>query len=441
MNRDFPTARSNSQMPQSVTTDDLIRRRDRAFGAGARLFYDRPLHLVRGEGAYVFDVDGRRYVDMYNNVPCVGHAHPRVVEAMARQQATLNTHNRYLHEGAIALAERLTALQGVTECVVFSCSGTEAVENALRMARIATGARGIVCTDATYHGSNAWVGGLTRVGEAGPVDRDARAIAFPQTLRPITPGLTGEALTDAYLDRLDDAIDDLKASGSGFAAFIVCSILANEGLPDIPPGFMPRATQRVHAAGGLMIADEVQAGYGRTGQWWGYDAVGFRPDIVVTGKPMGAGLPLGATAASRAVVEGFRAETRYFNTFASSPLQAAVGMAVLDVIEQEGLVANVARVGAALKGALLNRRGRWDAIIDLRGVGLFLGIELVDATGEPDAALAFAIVCGLRDKGFLVSNAGIFNNVVKIRPPLVFSMADADAFLAAWDGVVAERRG
>jgi 4-aminobutyrate aminotransferase-like enzyme len=419
----------------------LIQRRDRAFGAGARLFYDEPLHLVRGEGCHVFDAEGRRYVDMYNNVPCVGHAHPRVVEAMAHQQATLNTHNRYLHEGAIVLAERLTALQGVTECVVFSCSGTEAVENALRMARFATGARGIICTNATYHGSNAWVGGLTRVGEHGPSDPDARAIPFPEILRPITPGLSGEALTGAYLARLDAAIDDLKQSGSGFAALILCSILANEGLPNLPPDFMASAAQRVRAAGGLMIADEVQAGYGRTGQWWGYDATGFIPDIVVTGKPMGAGLPLAATAASRAVVERFRAETRYFNTFASSPLQAAVGLAVLDIIEQEGLIDNVALVGKALKKALAERKPAWDAIIDVRGTGLFLGIELVDKTGAPSADLAFDMVCRLRRKGFLVSNAGIFGNVVKIRPPLVFSMADGEAFLDAFDQVVADQRG
>jgi len=424
-----------------LTSEDLLRRRDAAFGAGAQLFYDTPLHLVRGDGVQLFDPGGRRYVDMYNNVPCVGHAHPRVVEAMARQQATLNTHNRYLHEGAIELAERLIALQGVTQCVVFSCSGTEAVENALRMARFATGARGIICTNATYHGSNAWVGGLTRVGEGGPADPDARAIPFPETLRPIAPGVTGAALTDAYLARLDAAIADLKASDAGFAGLIMCSILANEGLPDLPPAFMAKAADRVRAAGGLMIADEVQAGYGRTGQWWGYRASGFTPDIVVTGKPMGAGLPLAATAASRHVVEKFRAETRYFNTFASSPLQAAVGMAVLDVIEDEKLIENVARVGAALKAALTERRDRWDAIVDVRGTGLFLGVELVDRQGKPSRELAFQTICRLKDKGFLTSNAGAFGNVVKVRPPLVFSMKDADAFLGAWDAVVEESRG
>lgn len=411
----------------------LIERRDRAFGGGARLFYDEPLHLARGLGCYLFDVDGRRFVDMYNNVPCVGHAHPAIAAAMARQQATLNTHSRYLHEGAIELAERLTALQGVTQSVVFSCTGTEAVENALRMARYATGARGIVCTDATYHGSNAWVGGLPRGG-----DPDARTIPFPQTLRPIAPGLTGRALSDAYLATLEAAIADLQASGSGFAALILCSILANEGLPDVPPDFLARASGIVRAAGGLLIADEVQAGYGRTGQWWGYGFHDFTPDIVVTGKPMGAGLPLAATAASRVVVERFRAETRYFNTFAATPLQAAVGLAVLDVIEAEDLLANVARVGTALKAALTERRTRSDAMVDVRGVGLFLGVEIVDAAGAPSAARAHDLVNRLRRKGFLVGADGALRNVIKIRPPLVFSMADADAFLHAFDQVLAD---
>lgn len=423
-------------MTTPKSTADLIKRRDQAFGAGAQLFYDEPLHLVRGEGCYLFDAEGRRYTDMYNNVPCVGHAHPTVVEAMAQQQATLNTHSRYLHEGAIRFAERLTGLQRVTESVVFSCSGTEAVENALRMARFATGASGIVCTNATYHGSNAWVGGLPRNR-----DPNARTFPFPETLRPIVSGLTSEALTDAYLAKLDDAVNDLKMSGSGFAALIVCPIMANEGLPDMPLDFMAKAAQLAHAAGGLVIADEVQAGYGRTGQWWGYDVTGFTPDIVVTGKPMGAGLPVAATAASRAVVERFRAETHYFNTFASSPLQAAVGLAVLDIIENEALVDNAAKVGATLKAALVQRKAANDAIVDVRGIGLFLGIEMVDETGTPSADLAFDIVCRLRRKGFLVGADGVFHNVVKIRPPLVFSAADAEAFVEAFDQVMAEQHG
>lgn len=418
---------------------DLIARRDAAFGAGAPLFYEHPLHLVRGEGVHLFDADGRRYVDMYNNVPCVGHANPRVVEAMARQQGTLNTHSRYLHEAAIAFAERLAALHGPQiESVILCCSGTEANEVALRMARFATGHRGIIATDATYHGNSELVGSLTRIRQQERPDPAVRGIPFPETYRPIAPNLTEERLCEAYLARLGEAIDELRASGQGVAALILCSILANEGLPDVPGDFMARAAAMVRAAGGLVVADEVQAGYARTGHWWGYEAMGFTPDIVVTGKPMGNGLPLAATAGSRALVETFRARTRYFNTFASSPLQAAVGMAVLDEIEQRGLRDNVAAVGGALKAALAARKGASEAIGDVRGHGLFIGVEMVrPPDGAPDAALAKQVINALKDRGFLTSNAGAYANVVKIRPPLPFSHADAAAFLGAWDETIA----
>ncbi|MBW8743562.1 MAG: aminotransferase class III-fold pyridoxal phosphate-dependent enzyme [Sphingomonas sp.] len=420
---------------------ELIARRDRAFGKGAKLFYDNPLHLVRGKGAYLYDADGRRYVDMYNNVPCVGHAHPRIVEAMAHQQATLNTHSRYLNESAIALAERLTGLQRVTDCAIFSCSGTEAIEVAIRVAQLGTGARGIICTNHTYHGNNLVVGALTSLSEDDKSRPDLRAIPFPETFRPIVAGLTDAALADAYIARLVAAIEELKADGAGFAALILCPILANEGLPDIPEGFMTKATQVVKAAGGLIIADEVQAGYGRTGQWWGYDAVGLVPDIVVTGKPMGAGLPLAATTGRRDLIEEFRAQTRYFNTFAASPLQGAVGLAVIETLESEGIIDNAAIVGAALKSGLAQRIGHWRGLGDVRGIGLFLGAEFVDAEGAPDSLRAFDIVCRLRDKGFLTSTDGAFNNIVKIRPPLPLSQDDALAFLDAFDAVMADIHG
>jgi 4-aminobutyrate aminotransferase-like enzyme len=421
-------------------TTDLLARRNAALGAGAPLFYEVPLHIVRGEGAYLFDADGRRYVDMYNNVPCVGHANPHVVEAMARQQATLNVHSRYLHDGVIAFAERLAALHGPQiESVILSCSGTEANEVALRMARFATGKRGIVCTNATYHGNSELVGSLNRLGQQPSANPAVRAFPFPEKYRPVAPNLSESALCDAYLAKLSEAIAHLEAVGEGIAAVIVCSIFANEGLPDVPACFMPRAAAMVREAGGLVIADEVQAGYARTGSWWGYEVTGFTPDIVVTGKPMGAGLPLAATAASRALIETFRAKTRYFNTFASSPLQAAVGMAVLDEIERRGLRSNVASVGAALKASLSQRKGASDAIGDVRGHGLFIGVELVKPSDRsPDMGLAKRVINRLKDKGFLTSNAGIFGNVVKIRPPLIFSHENAAEFLIAWDETIAE---
>ncbi|MGE0717560.1 MAG: aspartate aminotransferase family protein [Alphaproteobacteria bacterium] len=419
---------------------DLLARRDRVLGTGAPLFYTTPVHIVRGEGVYLYDPDGRRYVDMYNNVPCVGHANPHVVEAMARQQGTLNVHSRYLHEGILDFAERLTGLHGPEiESVVVSCSGTEAIEVALRMARMATGRQGIVCTNATYHGNSEAVSKLTRLALGQNASPEVRSFPFPEAYRPIVEGASEAELCDAYLARLADAIRSLQDSPEGFAGLILCSILANEGLPDIPAGFMARAAEMTRAAGGIVIADEVQAGYCRTGTWWGYTVTGYTPDIVVTGKPMGNGLPLAATAASRKLVDQFRAQTRYFNTFASSPLQAAVGMAVIDCIERDNLAASVATVGASLKAALKARTSGCAFVGDVRGTGLFLGVEIVmdDGAKTPDAARAVAIVDALKDKGFLTSNAGIFRNVLKFRPPLVFRQEHADAFMAAFDEVLA----
>lgn len=427
-----------------MSSTTLAARRDRAFGAGAPLFYNTPLHIVRGEGVELFDPEGRRYVDMYNNVPCVGHANSHVAEAMARQQSTLNVHSRYLHEGIVAFAERLTALHGPEiESVIFSCSGTEANEVALRMARMATGKSGIVCTNATYHGNSEAVGKMTRIGIGQNAVGDVRAIPFPEMLRPLVPGAGEDELREAYLDRLRQAIRGLEEDGTGFAGLIICSIFANEGLPDVPSGFMARAAEIVREAGGLVIADEVQAGYCRSGQWWGYDVLGFKPDIVVTGKPMGNGLPLAATAASRTLVEGFRAATRYFNTFASSPLQAAVGMAVIDVIERDRLAENVATVGTFLKAALAERKGRFASIADVRGHGLFIGVEIArtDAAREPDMDKAVDIINRLKDRGFLTSNAGAYRNVVKIRPPLVFKQSHAEEFLVAFDATMADVDG
>ena len=423
----------------------LLQRRNQVMGAGAPLFYDPPLHIVRGDGAYLFDAQGRRYVDMYNNVPVVGHANPRVVEALSRQAATLNVHSRYLHEGVVAFAERLVSLHGPgIEAVIYSCTGTEASEVALRMARFATGRRGIVCSNATYHGNSELVGSLTHLVNT-PQDPkgEIQAFPYPEKYRPLEPGLSEGELCELYLRRLDDAIGRCEASGAGFAALIVCPIFANEGLPEIPAGFMARAAERVRKAGGLLIADEVQSGYGRTGKWWGYEAAVFQPDIVVMGKPMGNGLPLAATAASRDLVEGFRARTRYFNTFAANPVQAAVGMAVLDEIEDRRLLSHVAGVGAELKAALVRHQTENPWIGDVRGEGLFLGIEIVEP-GElrrPALSAARRLTNLMKERGFLTSNAGAFGNVVKIRPPLVFSGSDAAAFLQAWDAEMAGFNG
>ena len=421
----------------------LQHRRNLALGSGAELFYAMPIEIVRGEGIYLYDSDGRRYVDMYNNVPCVGHANPVVVKAMAEQQATVNVHSRYLHEGIVKFAERLTGLNhdGI-ESVVFSCSGTEANEVAIQMARIVTGNRGLICTDAAYHGNSEVVDSLSYVGLSPDESGDVRSFPFPELFRPLKEGVSEEELCEAYLARVAIAIESLKSAGTGFAALIVCPIFANEGVPDIPSGFMAKVTDLVHREGGLVIADEVQSGYGRTGRWWGYEFSEFRPDIVVMGKPMGNGLPLGATAAKKEFVDTFRTEKDYFNTCASTPLQAAVGMAVLDEIERLDLLRNASEVGARLTNELQGRIDRYPAIGDVRGCGLFLSVEFVrdSASKEPDAELTITLADRLKDKGFLVSWSGKYDNVLKIRPPLVFSDANADEFLVAFDECMEELR-
>jgi 4-aminobutyrate aminotransferase-like enzyme len=426
------------------STAELQARRDRALGRGAPLFYTQPLELVRGEGVHVFDTHGTRYVDLYNNVPCVGHANPRVAEAMRRQQLTLNVHSRYLHNDIVEFAERLTALHGpAVESVVFSCSGTEANDVAIRMARVATGRRGIVCSSHNYHGSSELINGLARAATDPAAFPEVRTFPFPDTYRPIQAGLSETQLADLYLAELDRSIDSLQHSGTGLAAMLICPLLANEGVPTVPSDFFGRAVAMVHDAGGLVISDEVQAGYGRTGDWWGYQHAGFQPDVVVTGKPMGNGLPIAATAASRVLVEQFRDATRYFNTFASSPLQAAVGLAVLDEIEQRELLLNAAELGTRLMSELTSRAQGCDWIGDVRGRGLFVGIDVVaDPTSrEPDAGRALDVVNRLKDKGYLTSTDGAYDNMVKIRPPLVIAPEHIAGFLTAFDDVCEDIRG
>ena len=421
---------------------ELLVRRERALGKGAPLFYHEPVNIVRGEGVYLFDDTGKRYIDMYNNVPCVGHANPQVVEAMVKQASTLNVHSRYLHESIVRYAERLSTHHHESlTTTVFTCTGTEASEVALMMARSATGGRGIICTNAAYHGNSEEVRKLTHT----PLDRkdEIRSIPFPQTYRPIKESASEAELAELYLAEVGRVIEEFAADGIPFAGMLVCSILANEGLPNIPTGFMPRAAEMVRQAGGLFIADEVQAGFCRPGRWWGYEVTGFIPDIVSMGKPLGNGFPLAGVIAREELINKFRASTRYFNTFASSPLQAEVGMAVLDVIENENLCEKAANVGTYLRNQLASLPARYDAVADVRGHGLFAGLEWVSdrSARTPDRKGAAEVANRLKNKGFLVVNMGALGNVLKIRPPLVFTRQHADLFLDALSEVLREIYG
>ena len=409
-----------------MTNTTLLNRRNHLFGKGSTLFYEKPVQLVRGEGVSMYDESGRRYVDLYNNVPCVGHCHPHFVESVSRQINTLNVHSRYLHQSILDYADRLINTHHESiESVIFSCTGTEANEIALQMARMVTGGRGIVCTDATYHGNSVEVSKLTR-----PKDNrgEVRSIPFPETYRTDT-----DDLKEHFLRELQSVIDSFREDGIPFAGMLVCPILANEGLPNIPEGYMKAAVKLIHQAGGVFIADEVQAGVCRTGLWWGYELMDFVPDIVTMGKPLGGGIPLAATAASTEVTEMFRRQTRYFNTCASSPVQAAAGNAVLDVIEQENLHENVTTVGQFLHERFLQIQAKHKSIGDVRGHGLFRGLEFVTdlKSKAPDKQSAVRVVNELKDRGFLTGNAGAYDNVLKVRPPLVFSKIDAEEFLGA----------
>ena len=427
-----------------MSKQTLLNRRERLLGQRMPLFYSEPVHIVRGEGIYLYDASGKQYMDMYNNVPCVGHANPRVVAAMQTQAGTLNVHSRYLHEAILDYAERLTGLHA--ECLsraVFCCTGTEASEIALLMARAATGGRGIICSDSGYHGNSTEVRRLSVARRDPQGNPEIRTIPYPQCYRPIDAAASESGLTELYLERVREAIADFDRHDIPFAGMFVCSLLVNEGLPDIPAGFMSGAAEIVREAGGVFIADEVQAGFCRSGNWWGYQTSDFVPDIVTMGKPMGAGMPLAGVVARPELVDAFREKTGYFNTFASSPLQAAVGMAVLDELEERELLDNVVAVGGYLRATLEHLQTEYECMGDVRGHGLAIAVDWVSdrESKEPDRRGVAAVVNLLKDKGFLTGSAGSLGNVLKLRPPLVFSKDNADAFLAAFSEIMKDIHG
>jgi len=330
-----------------VATDSLLERRYRVLGRNSPLFYDKPLHLVRGEGVWLYDADGRRYLDAYNNVPHVGHCHPRVAAALSRQAAVLNIHTRYLDENVVAYAERLTSLfDAPLSMAMFCCTGSEANELALRIARDCSGGAGIISTAWAYHGNTEAVIQISSLFT--PEDKRGPNVRTVPVMDPYRDraGRSDEALATAYADDVKRAIDSFKAAGIRFAGLLFCTAFSSEGLPTVPAGFMAKAVEHVHAAGGYFIADEVQAGFGRLGtHMWGHQKLGAVPDIVTLGKPMGNGHPLAAVVARSDLVNGFTSRNMYFNTFGGNPVSAAVGSAVLDVIEEERLLENAVIVG------------------------------------------------------------------------------------------------
>ena len=413
-----------------MANDALLDRRLRLLGAASPLFYERPLHPVRGEGVWLFDADGRRYLDAYNNVPHVGHCHPHVVDALSRQAATLNTHTRYLDETILDYDERLVAtFDDALSMVHLCCSGTEANELALRVAKACTGNASVIVTDYCYHGNSKTIAELS-TGYLGPE-------GLGETVRTFT-------VPDPYREEQDAggveaAIASLADAGLKPAAILFDTVFATEGLPALPPSYVANAVNQVRAAGGLYIADEVQPGFGRTGDnMWGYQHYGVVPDLVTLGKPMGNGHPLAGVVGRAELINGFGDRAMYFNTFGGNPVACAVGLAVLEVIEREGLVENARIVGEHLRAGLRALSQKYAIIGDVRGRGLFCGVEMVEdrASKAPATRATRAIVNGMRERGVLISTTGRHEQILKIRPPMPFSTENADLLLTTLDEVV-----
>lgn len=404
-------------------TAALVDRRAAALGPAYRLFYETPLHIVRGKGARLFDADGRSYLDAYNNVAGVGHCHPHVVEAMARQAAILATHTRYLHEAPLAYAERLLAtLPPELDHFMFTCTGSEANDLAVRIARAATGRQGVIVTENAYHGVTLATSGFSpALGLGAELAPWVRRVPAP------VPGDGG----GAFLDAVEAATQDLDKAGCGVSMMIVDSIFSTDGvLPDPGGGLLRQAADIVRNAGGMFVADEVQSGFCRTGDsFWGFQRHGVVPDMVSMGKGMGNGYPVAGLAVSRDPAAAFGNKVRYFNTFGGNPVAASVAGAVLEVLEQESLQDNARTVGRAFRDALSALSRRHDAVGEVRSAGLFLGVDI--AVGPAQSKTAHWIVNSMRDRGVLLSTAGADGATLKIRPPLVFSMADVADFVAA----------
>ena len=413
-----------------------LRARRQVFGPAVPLHYDRPLELARSEGVYLFDAAGLRYLDMFNNVPSVGHGHPEVVSAIAAQAATLNTDMRYLNNAVEAYAARLLAqFPAPLDQLVMTCTGSEANDLALRIARAVTGRQGVIVTRAARHGSTMAAAEISPVLAPGnSLPAHVRSIPAPD------PRLAGaEPLGAWFAAQLREAAQALAASGAGVAAMILDGVFVSDGVFTDPPGFLAEAVAALRAAGGLFIADEVQAGFGRTGAGlWSFTRHGVVPDIVTLGKAMGNGYPMGGVVARSDDLARFNARASYFSSLGGSPVAAAAGLAVLDVIEGEGLLRNALRTGEMLRKGLKGLAKTFPCIGAVRGAGLILGVDLVTPrTGMPDPDMAWRVVNALRQNFVLTGRAGQYGHTLKIRPPLCFTAGHAAHFLEVLRAVLA----
>jgi 4-aminobutyrate aminotransferase-like enzyme len=420
----FDPSRSTDLSPADQR---LLHRRDAVMGAAYRLFYQRPVHVVRGEGALLYDAAGLEYLDAYNNVPVVGHSNARVHAAVSEQLSRLNTHTRYLTDEVVAYAERLTALfPAPLDQAIFACTGSEAVDLAVRIARTATGGTGVVVTRHAYHGTTTLTAGLSpALGPDNEVPAEVVLVDAPDSVRDDPATAVAE-----FGRRIDAGVAELRARGVTLAALVVDSVLSSDGLQTQPTGLLRTAAERARAHGGLYLADEVQPGFGRTGaQWWGFQRHDVVPELAVLGKPMGNGMPISAVVGRADLFETFGRRVRYFNTFGGNPVSVAAASAVLDELQDRQLLQHSETLGGELLSAVRDLTRDDAGVAEVRGAGLFLGVEFVAPDGTPDPERATRVVNAMRDRRILISASGTHDNVLKIRPPLVFPRSAAPRLL------------
>ena len=414
----------------TTTTENLIARRNRTIGPHSPLFYNEPLHLVSAKGVWFTDIHGDQYLDGYNNVPHVGHCNERVLRALMDQSSRLNVHTRYLNDRVVDYSEQLLAtFDEYLDRVFFANSGSEANELALRIARQHTHSKGVIVSDFSYHGNTITLSELTTALHTQEALADhVRALHIPDM--DLDSREEAEVLRATLAD-LDAMIISLQEAGHGISACLFDSLFSSEGMPRLPQGLIAGIMDRIHAAGGLIIADEVQSGFGRTGtHMWGYQRVGMHPDLVTLGKPMGNGHPMAAVVTSEELLEEFGSANMFFNTFAGNPVSAAVGEAVLLEMHDRDLMEQARIIGASAFTALNDFAARYDFIRSAKGVGTFLGLDF-GVDGAPAPNLAKKVVESMKSRKVLIAKIGPHDNVLKVRPPLAFSSAELPILLDA----------
>lgn len=426
---------------QARSNSDIIDYRKQHLGKSLSLQYKVPIKMVRGSGQYLMDQYGRKYLDTVNNVAHVGHEHPAVVRAGREQMALINTNSRYLHENINELAkELLETLPPELRVLHFVNSGSEANELAIRMVTAATGEKDIIASEVGYHGNTNMCIDISSYKFDGKGGKGApehtHIFPLPDAFR---GKYCGENTGEPYAEEVKGQIEKVHAKGRGVGAFIIEPIISCGGQIELPEGFLANAYQYVREAGGLCISDEVQVGCGRMGStFWGFQLHGVVPDIVTIGKPLGNGHPLAAVACTQEVADKFANGMEYFNTFGGNPVSCAIGAEVLKVVKREKLQAHALEVGTYLKKELRTLAKEYSIIGDVRGQGLFLGIELVNGHMEPLAVQTDYLANRMKDHGILMSTDGPDNNVLKIKPPMVFSHKNAEELIFYLRKILAE---